>query len=53
MSVLIYTDSSNGALTKNAFEAANYGGQLAKAAGTDAIAVVTGSASGLEELGNY
>ena len=53
MSVLIYTDSSNRALTKNAFEAANYGGQLAKAAGTDAIAVVAGSASGLEELGNY
>lgn len=53
MSVLIYTDSSNGALTKNAFEAANYGGQLATAAGTDAIAVVIGSAAGLEELGNY
>jgi electron transfer flavoprotein alpha subunit len=53
MSVLIYTDSSNGALTKNAFEAANYGGQLAKAIGTDAIALVAGSASGLEKLGNY
>ncbi|MGB0886896.1 MAG: electron transfer flavoprotein subunit alpha/FixB family protein [Vicingaceae bacterium] len=53
MSVLIYTDSSNGALTKNAFEAANYGGQLAKAAGTDAIAIVTGAATGLEALGNY
>jgi electron transfer flavoprotein alpha subunit len=53
MSVLIYTDSNNGALTKNAFEAANYGGQLAKASGTDAIAVVTGSASGLEALGKY
>ncbi|MEJ6736813.1 MAG: electron transfer flavoprotein subunit alpha/FixB family protein [Flavobacteriales bacterium] len=53
MSVLIYTDSNNGALTKNAFEAANYGGQLAQAAGTDAIAIVTGSASGLEELGKY
>jgi len=53
MSVLIYTDSSNGALTKNAFEAANYGGQLAKEAGTEAIAVVAGSASGLEELGSY
>ncbi len=53
MSVLIYTDSSNGALTKNAYEAANYGGQLAKAAGTEAIAVVAGSASGLEALGNY
>ncbi len=53
MSVLIYADSSNGALTKNALEAANYGAQLAQAAGTDAIAVVAGSASGLEELGNY
>ncbi|PCJ23755.1 MAG: electron transfer flavoprotein subunit alpha [Flavobacteriales bacterium] len=53
MSVLIYADSSNGTLTKNAFEAANYGGQIAKEAGTDAVAVVVGSASGLEELGNY
>jgi electron transfer flavoprotein alpha subunit len=53
MSVLIYTDSSNGALTKNALEAANYGGQLAKAVGTDAIAIATGSASGLESLGSY
>lgn len=53
MSVLIYADSANGSLTKNAFEAANYGGQLAQAVGMDAIAVVAGSASGLEELGNY
>ena len=53
MSVLIYADSNNGALTKNAFEAANYGAQLAQAAGTNAIAVVTGNASGMEELGNY
>ena len=53
MSVLIYADSNNGALTKNAFEAANYGAQLAQALGIDAIAVVAGSASGLEELGNY
>ncbi|MCB0401978.1 MAG: electron transfer flavoprotein subunit alpha/FixB family protein [Flavobacteriales bacterium] len=53
MSVLVYADSSNGSLTKNAFEAANYGGQFAKAQGTTAVAVVTGSASGLEELGKY
>ncbi|MBL4669283.1 MAG: electron transfer flavoprotein subunit alpha/FixB family protein [Flavobacteriales bacterium] len=53
MSVLIYADSNNGALTKNAFEAANYGAQLAQATGTDAIAVVAGTASGLEELGKY
>lgn len=53
MSVLIYADSTNGTLTKNAFEAANYGGQLAQAAGTDTVAVVIGNVSGLEELGNY
>jgi electron transfer flavoprotein alpha subunit len=53
MSILIYADSNNGALTKNAFEAANYGGQLAQAAGSNAVALVLGSASGLEELGNY
>ena len=53
MSVLIYTDSNNGTLTKNAFEAANYGAQLAQAAGTNAVAIVVGAASGLEELGNY
>lgn len=53
MSVLIYTDSNNGALTKNAFEAASYGAQLAQQVGGEAIAVVAGSASGLEELGKY
>lgn len=53
MSVLIYTESSNGTLTKNAFEAASYGAQVAKANGTTATAIVAGSASGLEQLGNY
>lgn len=53
MSILIYADSTNGALTKNAFEAANYGGQLAQSSGKSAVALVLGSASGLEELGNY
>lgn len=53
MSVLIYTDSNNGALTKNAYEAASYGAQVAQANGTSAVAIVVGSASGLEELGNY
>ena len=53
MSVLIYADSSNGTLTKNAFEAASYGAQVAKANGTNAVAIVTGSASGLEKLGNF
>lgn len=53
MSVLIYADSNNGSLTKNAFEAASYGAQIAQANGTNAVAIVVGSASGLEELGNY
>ena len=53
MSILIYADSANGTLTKNAFEAANYAGQLAKSAGKNAVALVLGNASGLEELGNY
>ncbi len=53
MSILIYADTSNGALTKNAFEAVNYGAQLAQKTGDVAVAVVTGSASGLEELGKY
>jgi len=53
MAILIYTESNNGALTKNAFETASYGAQVAKATGTSAIAIVTGSAAGLETLGNY
>lgn len=53
MSVLIYTESNNGALTKNAFEAASYGAQTAQANGANAVALVVGTASGLEELGNY
>jgi electron transfer flavoprotein alpha subunit len=53
MSVLIYTESSNGTLTKNAFEVASYGAQVAKANGTTATAVVVGSASNLAQLGNY
>jgi len=53
MSVLIYTDSNNGALTKNAFEAASYGAQIAQATGTNAVAVVAGNVSGLEKLGEF
>lgn len=53
MSVLIYADSNNGTLTKNAFEAANYGAQLAQSKGEVSVALVLGNASGLEELGNY
>lgn len=53
MSVLIYTDSNNGTLTKNAYEAASYGAQIAKNAGVNAIAVAVGSVSNLNELGKY
>jgi len=53
MSVLIYADINNGVLTKNAYEAASYGAQVAKTTGTNAIAIVTGTAAGLEKLGNF
>lgn len=52
MSVLIYTDTSNGTLTKNAFEAANYGALVAKQAGTTATAIVIGEANDTDKLGN-
>jgi electron transfer flavoprotein alpha subunit len=53
MSILIYADSSNGHLTKNAFEAANYASQLAQKTGDKAVAVVTGNVSGLDQLGKF
>ena len=53
MSILIYADSNNGSLTKNAFEAASYGKQLADKLGTDAVALVAGTASDAAGLGEY
>lgn len=53
MSVLIYADSNNGTLTKNALEAANYGAQLAKKIGSSATAVITGNVSDATLLGKY
>ncbi len=53
MSVLIYTDSADGTLTKNAFEAANYGALLAKKEGKTATAIVLGEASDIDKLGAY
>ena len=53
MSVLIYADINNGVVTRNAFEAASYGSQVAKALGTNTVAIVTGTASGLDKLGNF
>jgi len=51
MSVLIYTESHNGKISKNAMEAAAYGSRLAAASGTTAIALVCGEASDAETLG--
>lgn len=53
MSVLIYTESSNGTLTKNAFEAANYGALIAKNEGKSATAILVGDVSDASSLGNY
>ena len=53
MSVLIYTDTNNGTLTKNAFEAANYGVLLAKNEGKSATAIIVGDVSDASSLGNY
>jgi electron transfer flavoprotein alpha subunit len=53
MSVLIYTDTSNGAFTKNAFEAANYGALVAKSEGTSATAIVIGKTEDASILGAY
>lgn len=53
MSVLIYTDTSEGTLSKNAFEAANYGGLLAKKEGKSAVAIVLGEANDIDKLGAY
>jgi len=53
MSVLIYTDTSNGTFTKNAFEAANYGALVAKSEGTLATAIVIGEAEDVSVLGSY
>ncbi|PKP46832.1 MAG: electron transfer flavoprotein subunit alpha [Bacteroidetes bacterium HGW-Bacteroidetes-12] len=53
MSVLIYTDSNSGTLTKNAFEAANYGALIAKKEGITATAIVVGNTNDIASLGNY
>lgn len=52
MSVLIYTETENGAFKKNAQEAASYGSQLAAIMGTEAIAIAINS-DHPEELGSF
>lgn len=52
MSVLIYTESENGKLKKNAFEVASYGKEIAEKLGTDVTAVAFHTEEA-EMLGKY
>ena len=52
MSVLVYTETENGKLKKNAFEAASYAFRVAQEMGTDVTAISFG-ASDNDVLGNY
>ncbi len=55
MSVLIYTENWEGKFKKVSFELASYAGELAKQAGTEAVAVSLGKVDGaeIEKLGQY
>lgn len=52
MSVLVYTETENGKLKKNAFEAASYAFRVAKEMGTDVTAISFGATDN-DVLGNY
>lgn len=52
MSVLVYTESENNKLKKNAYELASYASEIAKQMGTEATAV-TINCNNSEELGKY
>ncbi|HOA38708.1 MAG TPA: electron transfer flavoprotein subunit alpha/FixB family protein, partial [Flavihumibacter sp.] len=52
--VLVYIDQYNQQIKKTAFEAANYGSQLAAKLGTEAVGLVLGSSNNdLASLGKY
>lgn len=51
MSVLVFADSTNGALAKSAYEAVSYGKQVAN--GGELTVVVGGACSNVAELGQY
>ncbi len=54
MSVLVYIDHSGGNVKKSSHEALTYAGKLAAAmGGKEVVALVLGSADGLDALGNY
>ncbi len=53
MAILIYAASTEGKLKKGAFEAVTYGYRTAQALGTEAIAIVLGSAENPGQLGKF
>ena len=53
MSVLIYTDSSNGKVGKSGLEAINYGKKIAQKTNSKTTAIVVGECGNINELGNY
>lgn len=53
MSVLVYTESPGGKLKKSSLEAIYYGSQVAKIMGSEAVALVLGTASDINELATY
>lgn len=53
MSVIIFAESINHQLKKNAFEAVTFGLKTAAASGITAKVVVLGKADNIDELGNY
>lgn len=51
--VLVFAETQNGKFKKAAYELATYARKTADALGTDAAALVLGTAEGAEELGKY
>jgi len=51
--VLVFAETQNGQFKKAAYELATYAKKTADALGTDAAALVLGTAEGAEELGKY
>ncbi|MDF1695086.1 MAG: electron transfer flavoprotein subunit alpha/FixB family protein [Saprospiraceae bacterium] len=53
MAVLVYAETQGNKVKKAALECVFYGKKVADAEGAECIALVLGSANGVEELGNY
>lgn len=53
MSVLVYIESPKGQIKKTGYEVAYYGAQVAKAQGTEAIAIIIGKVNDPASVGKY